>query len=114
MESGRVHVFSHPSTRLIGEREPIEFDWEPITRACLKNQVAVEINASPHRLDVNGERARALQEAGVKLVISTDAHSLVGLVDMIYGVYTARRGWVEAKDVINSWPLEKLQKWLKR
>jgi DNA polymerase (family 10) len=114
LESGRVHIFSHPSTRLIGEREPIELDWEPITRACLKHNVAVEINASPLRLDVNGERARALQAAGVKLVISTDAHSLVGLHDMIYGVYTARRGWVEAKDVINTWPLGKLQKWLKR
>ena len=114
IESDRVHVFSHPSTRLIGEREPIELDWEPITRACLKHNVAVEINASPHRLDVNGERARALQEAGVKLVISTDAHSLAGLADMIYGVYTARRGWIEARDVINTWPLGKLQKWLKR
>jgi len=114
IESGLIHVFSHPSTRLIGERDPVELDWEPIARACLKYKVAVEINASPHRLDVNGERARALQEAGVKLAISTDAHSLVGLNDMIYGVYTARRGWVEAQDVINTWPLEKLQKWLKR
>jgi len=114
IESGLIHVFSHPSTRLLGERGPIELDWEPITKACLKYKVAVEINASPLRLDVNGERARALKEAGVKLVISTDAHSLAGLGDMIYGVYTARRGWVEAKDVVNTWPLGKLQKWLKR
>jgi DNA polymerase (family 10) len=55
-----------------------------------------------------------LKEAGVKLAISTDAHSLSGMNEMIYGVYTARRGWVEAQDVINTWPTEKLLKWLKR
>jgi len=114
LASGRVHVLSHPSTRLLGERDGIELDWEPIVKACLKHNVAVEINASPHRLDVNGERARALKEAGVKLAISTDAHSLSSMNEMIYGVYTARRGWVEAQDVINTWPTEKLLKWLKR
>jgi len=114
IQTGRVHILGHPSTRLIGERDGIELDWEPIVQACRKHNVAVEINASPHRLDVNGERARALKEAGVKLVISTDAHSLSGLNEMIYGVYTARRGWIEAQEVINTWPAEKLSKWLKR
>ncbi len=111
--TGRVHVFAHPSTRLIGEREPIELDWEKIAPVMAKMKVAAEINASPHRLDVNGETAKYLKEQGLVFAISTDAHSLVGLQDMEYGVYTARRGWLEAQDVINTWGLSKLQKWLR-
>ena len=75
-------------------------------------KVAAEINASPHRLDVNGETAKYLKEQGVVFSLGTDAHTLGGLKDMEYGIFTARRGWPEAADVINSWQFAKLKKWL--
>lgn len=68
----------------------------------------MECNASPERLDLKDTHLRMARERGVKVVISTDAHSIRGLQDMRFGVQMARRGWLEKKDVINTWSLEKL------
>ena len=76
--------------------------------------VVLEINAYPDRLDLKDVDARMAKEMGAKLVISTDAHSIMQLELMKFGVFTARRGWVEAKDVINTLPLEGLLKALRR
>ncbi len=76
--------------------------------------VVLEINAYPDRLDLKDVDARMAKEMGAKLVISTDAHSTMQLELMKFGVFTARRGWVEAKDVINTLPLEGLLKALRR
>jgi len=113
-ETGVVDIFSHPTARLIGEREPIELDWEQIIPVLLKKQVAVEINASPHRLDANGELARYLKEQGIIFSLGTDAHSVGGMKDLEYGIYMARRGWLTKEDIINSFGIDKLKKWLKQ
>jgi len=111
-ETGLVHIFSHPSARLLGEREPIELDWSRLAPVMVKRQIAVEINASPHRMDVNGEQAKYLKDQGLVFALGTDAHQLGGLKDMEYGIYMARRGWLEAPQVVNTWNLTKLKNWL--
>jgi DNA polymerase (family 10) len=111
-ETGLVHIFAHPTTRLIGEREPIQLDWARIAPVIGKMKMAVEINASPHRLDVNGDLAKYLKEQRAIFSLGTDAHQLGGLREMEYGVFTARRGWLEARDVINTWQFGKIKKWL--
>jgi DNA polymerase (family 10) len=84
---------------------------DAVFEAAAEMNVALEINANPHRLDLDDNHARRAVEMGIKLTISTDAHSPEGLSNMHYGVATARRGWVEAGDVVNAWPLERLLEW---
>jgi DNA polymerase (family 10) len=109
-----VHIIGHPTTRLIGSREPVEFDFDRVLRAAAEVHVALEINGSPLRLDLNDTMARAALEAGVLLAINSDAHSVTQLEYVRYGVYVARRAWVEAQNVVNTWPWPKLQRWLRR
>jgi DNA polymerase (family 10) len=109
-----VHIIGHPTTRLIGSREPVEFDLDRVIRAAVEAHVALEINGSPLRLDLNDTMARAAQEAGALLAINSDAHSVSQLEYVRYGVYVARRAWVEAHSVVNTWPFAKLQRWLRR
>jgi DNA polymerase (family 10) len=109
-----VHIIGHPTTRLIGSREPVEFDFDRIIRAAAEAHVALEINGSPLRLDLNDTMARGAQEAGVMLAINSDAHSVPQLEYVRYGVYVARRAWVQPQNVVNSWPWTKLQRWLSR
>jgi DNA polymerase (family 10) len=109
-----VHIIGHPTTRLIGSREPVEFDFDRIIRAAAESHVALEINGSPLRLDLNDTMARAAQEAGVLLAINSDAHSVTQLEYVRYGVYVARRAWVQPQSVVNTWSLAKLQRWLRR
>jgi DNA polymerase (family 10) len=107
-----VHILAHPLTRLMGSREPAEFDFERIVEAAVEAGVALELNSQPLRLDLTDMMARAAQEAGALLAINTDAHS-VGQLELIrYGVSQARRGWVEARSVVNSWTWAKLSRWL--
>ena len=107
-----LDILGHPTSRLIGEREPLELDFERVVAAAHKTGVALEINASMYRLDLNDLMARAAQEAGVLLAIGSDAHSTAQLDQIRYGVFQARRGWVEARSVINTWPWVKLSGWL--
>jgi DNA polymerase (family 10) len=109
-----VHIIGHPSTRLIGSREPVEFDLDQVIRAAADARVALEINGSPLRLDLNDTMARAAQEAGVLLAINSDAHSVLQLEYVRYGVFVARRAWVQPQSVVNTWPWAKLQRWLRR
>ncbi len=113
-ETGLINIYAHPTCRLIGEREPIEIDWSELIPLLRKYNIAIEINASPHRLDASGELAKYLKDNGIKFAIGTDAHTIGALLEMEYGVYTARRGWLEAKDVINTWSLNQLKNWLAR
>jgi DNA polymerase (family X) len=110
----RVDILAHPTGRLIGSREPLELDFEKILEAARKAGTALEINGSMYRLDLNDLMAKAAQEAGVLLAIDSDAHSTAQLDGIRYGVFQARRGWVEAKAVINTWPWPKLKRWLER
>ena len=108
----RVDVLAHPTSRLIGSREPLELDFERVVAATLKARAALEINGSMYRLDLNDSMARAAQEAGVLLAIGSDAHSAAQLDQIRYGVFQARRGWIEARSVVNTWPWAKLKHWL--
>ena len=107
-----VDILGHPTSRLIGEREPLELDFERVLAAAHKTGVALEINGSMYRLDLNDTMAKVAQEAGVLLAIGSDAHSIAQLDQIRYGVFQARRGWIEARSVINTWPWAKLNGWL--
>ena len=106
-----VHIFAHPTGRLIGERDPYDVDLEAVFAAAKQYGKALEINAQPSRLDLNDHHARRAKELRVRLAISTDTHSLNQLDNMSLGVATARRAWIEKSDVINTWPLDRLLAW---
>lgn len=108
-----VHAIGHPTGRLIGEREPYDVDIDLVIEAAAGHGKALEVNGSYPRLDLNDLHVRKAVDAGVKIIISTDAHSTAQLLFMRYGVGTARRGWVEKRDVLNALPFGELYEWLK-
>jgi DNA polymerase (family 10) len=114
LASGRMDILAHPTGRLLLEREPYGIHMERVIEAAVAHDVALEINASPHRLDLSDIHARLAQEWGAKLTINTDAHRAEQLALMPYGVMTARRGWVRAETVINTWSRDELRGWLAR
>lgn len=107
----RVHVLAHPTGRLIGERDPYAMDIDEVLRSARRHSKAVEINGYPDRLDLNDVHVRRAHELGVLVAISTDAHMLDHLGYMELGVATARRGWTEKTQVVNTWPLPELMAW---
>jgi DNA polymerase (family 10) len=107
-----VHIIGHPTTRLIGSREGVEFDFERIVEAAAEAGVALEVNGSPNRLDLDDIMSRAAHEAGALLAIDSDAHNTAQLEQTRYGVFQARRGWVEARSVVNAWPWSRFGPWL--
>ncbi len=109
-----VDILGHPAGRQIGTREPVDFDYERVVEAAIKSGVALEVNGSMYRLDLNDIQAKAAQEAGALLAIGSDAHSTAQMDLIRYGVYQARRGWIEARSVVNTWPFAKLHRWLTR
>ncbi len=114
MQNPHVSIIGHPTGRLIGEREPYAIDMDRITSAARDLNCCLEINAEPDRLDLNDLHANMSKSKGVKIAISTDAHSLNAFQYIRYGVGQARRGWLTAGDVINTRPLPELRKLLKR
>lgn len=108
-----VDILGHPTGRMIESRPPSEIDMEQILKACAETGTVVEINAHPSRLDVSDVYARRALELGCKLAINCDAHTSDGMEMMEYGIGTARRGWVEAKDVVNTYPLAEMLSMLK-
>jgi DNA polymerase (family 10) len=109
-----VDILGHPGGRQIGTREPVDFDFERVVEAAIKSGAALEVNGSMYRLDLNDIQAKAAQEAGALLAIGSDAHSTAQMDLIRYGVYQARRGWIEARSVTNTWPFAKLHRWLTR
>ena len=107
IENHYTQILAHPTGRLVLRRDPYDYDMEKVFDACRERGVAVECNAYPDRLDLRDAHLRLAKQRGVKVVISTDAHSTSQLQVMKYGVQTARRGWLEARDVINTLPYEK-------
>jgi DNA polymerase (family 10) len=114
IRSGKLNVLAHPTGRLIGARAPYKIDMEEVMREAGSHGVAMEINSYPERLDLNDVHCRLAKDMGVMVAVSTDAHAARTLGNMRYGVHTARRGWIEKKDVINTRPLGELRKILKR
>lgn len=107
-----VHILGHPTGRLIGERAAYELDMEAVLAAARAAGTAVEINASPSRLDLNDLHARRAKELGIPIVISTDAHTIGHLDFMRFGVSVARRAWLTPEDILNTRPLMQLLPWL--
>ena len=102
IEHPAVDVLGHPSGRLINERPAMEFDPEKLGAAAATNDVALEINANPRRLDLWGSAVQAAIDAGATIVIDTDAHDPREFAFLRYGVHMARRGWASADDVLNT------------
>jgi DNA polymerase (family 10) len=113
IENPYTQIVAHPTGRLVLRRDAYAYDMERVLDAAHKYGVVMECNASPERLDLKDTHLRMAKERGVKIVISTDAHTTRGLQAMRYGVQMARRGWIEKKDVINTQSLEKLLAGLK-
>jgi len=114
LESGRIDILGHPTGRLLLQREPYSIHLNEVIEAAGELDVALEINAHPRRLDLDDIHARFAQGNGTLLSINTDAHDIPHLDFMQYGVYTARRGWVEPPSVINTWPIGEVREWLAR
>ena len=114
MDSHYFNIFAHPTGRLIGKRQGYDIDMERIMRAALERGCFLELNATPDRLDLNDIHCRMAKEMGLKLAISSDAHHDTHLSYMEFGLNQARRGWLEASDVINTRSLTELKKLLKR
>ena len=113
MKNPNVDILVHPTGRMINYRPGYELDMEKIIRTAKETKTVLEINAHPNRLDLKDEHARMAKEAGVKISIDSDAHSVQHLHYLEFGIAQARRGWIEKKDVINAWPVEKMLKMLK-
>jgi len=114
MDNPHFNILAHPTGRLIDQREPYPVDLERVMRAARQRGCVLEISARPSRLDLSDVHIRMAKDMGVKLVISSDAHCAADFRHLRYGVDQARRGWVEAGDVINTRPLDELLGLLRR
>ena len=112
IETGWLDILAHPTGRLINRREPYEINFDKVLDAARAHTTALEMNTYPDRLDLNDIYARMAKEHGVKLTIDSDAHAIRELATLRYGVMLARRGWLEAHDVLNALPLDDLLSWL--
>ena len=112
IEHPYVNIIGHPTTRLLGRRPPIDFDVDAVFKAAARTHTALEINAFPDRLDLNDELVRRARQHGVVFAVDTDSHAIPHLDYMRYGIAVAQRGWVSADQVINTWPLHRLCKFL--
>jgi len=111
MDNPYVNCIAHPTGRLIGQREAMDIDIAAVIRHAAKTHTALEVNANPWRLDLKDTHCRMAIEAGVKLAIGTDAHSVAGLGLMGFGVATAARGWATKADVFNTLSPAKIKSW---
>lgn len=108
-----VTAIGHPTGRLIFQRDPYPADWDRIFEEASKYGVCMEINAQPDRLDLPDYLVKRAKESyGLKFVIGTDSHHIGQLKNMLYGVAVARRGWLESKDLLNSWSLDKVMEYI--
>ena len=106
IENPYAQIIGHPTGRLILRREPLDYNMEKILDACAKHGVAMECNSFPDRLDLNDIHLRMCKQRGVQVVVSTDSHTTLNLAYIRHGVNVARRGGLEAKDVLNTLPAE--------
>jgi DNA polymerase (family 10) len=109
MDDPHFNILAHPSGRLINERPAYQVDMERIMKVAKDRGCFMELNAHPDRLDLDDVHCQMAKEIGVKIVLSTDAHRRDGLDDMRFGVGQARRGWLEADDVVNTRSLKELR-----
>lgn len=112
MENDNVDIIAHPTGRKIQERKAYELDLEKIFETSIETGTWLEVNSQMNRLDLNDMNVKMAVEKGCKLVINTDAHSIMDLINMELGVATARRGWAKKEDIINTLSLKRLMKQL--
>ena len=113
IQNPHVDMIGHPSARQFPHREAVDADWDAVLAAAKEHETILEINANPLRLDLKPELARMAKDMGVLLAINTDAHRVAHLDLMPYGVTNARRGWVEARHVVNTWTFDRFAAWLR-
>ena len=109
-----VNIFIHPTGRLINKREGYNADFDKIFKICKKNNIALEINCSPDRLDLNDQNIIKAKKHKVKFSLGTDAHNKNSLKNIIFGIGQAKRGWLEKKNIINTMTYKQLIKFLKK
>ncbi len=114
LENPYVNILAHPTGRLIGQREAYEIDIDAVIKAAKQNNVFLEVNANPERLDLKDAYVRKAVDYGAKLAIGTDSHHISNMRFMRYGIATARRGWARKQDVINTLKYKDLKKILKK
>lgn len=105
----RLSILGHATGRLLLTREPYDVDVEAVVDAAAEAGAAIEINADPHRLDLDWRHWPAAKARGVRCAVNPDAHSVGALGAVVFGVAMARKGWLEAGDVINTWELERVK-----
>jgi len=113
MENEQANFLAHPTCRIIGRRKAFDIDMEKLVETAKETNTFLEINAFPDRLDLNDSHAKLAKERGAKIVIGTDAHSVNNMSFMHYGTATARRGWLEKKDILNTHSLKEIEKILR-
>jgi DNA polymerase (family X) len=111
LENPFVDIISHPTGRLLNERDSYEADWEVIFKFAAEHKKLLEINSFYNRLDLRDDLVRQALKYGCKFVIDTDAHEISQMDNMRFGVSVARRGWAEAKDIVNTWKFADFAKW---
>jgi DNA polymerase (family 10) len=114
LDNRHTRILGHPTGRLINEREPYDADMDKVFAACAERGIWLEINASPKRLDLKDGHIKAARDAGCRFAIDTDSHSKDHLQFAEFGIAQARRGWCEAKDIINTLSWKKVEKLLAR
>jgi DNA polymerase (family 10) len=114
MDRPCFNILAHPTGRLLNQRPAYAVDMEKVMRGALERGCFLELNAQPDRLDLNDTHCRLAKSLGLKLAVATDAHSEAELGFMRFGVDQARRGWLEADDVLNTRPLPDLLRLLRR
>ncbi|HET7028080.1 MAG TPA: DNA polymerase/3'-5' exonuclease PolX [Candidatus Limnocylindrales bacterium] len=112
IRSPHVDVIAHPAGRMIQDRDDLDLDWEVVYAEAARTGTVLEMNGSPHRLDLSAERARRAIEVGCLVSIDSDAHSIRELDYLDWGITQARRAWVEPADVLNARPREELLAWV--
>ncbi|MEV6316554.1 DNA polymerase/3'-5' exonuclease PolX [Streptomyces sp. NPDC051776] len=113
-ENPEINIIGHPTTRIIGKRPGLDIDLDAVFAAAARTGTALEINSHPDRLDLSDEHILRAKRHGVKFAVNTDAHAPLHLSYLRYGVGTAQRGWLTAEDVINTWPLDRLRRFLRK
>ncbi len=114
LENPHVNILAHPTGRLILKREPYQVDLEQVVAVAVENRVCLEVNAYPARLDLNDVHVRMAKDMGALISVNSDSHHTEMLRYISYGVDTARRGWLEKEDVINTFPISRLRKILRK
>ena len=114
LECPHLKALGHPTGRLLLHRDPFTFDFDRVISEAVRRGVWLEVNSSPERLDLSANHVRAAKAKGAKFIVSTDAHHPKHLLNLQYGILTARRGGLEAADIVNTYPAERFVQALRR